>query len=198
MAAVGVYTIWTVTHGCKYLDRSPFQSSIASLLVIYGPIWFRNVKCLPNLCLGILAQIKRFFHFRRPRLVIQQCITACGQFHTAFAMPWLYWNSSTGIYNDDYFDHGDEVLSKDERQAFHAVLNQTHEDEILDQAAAALLPLMKTPGFSGSKNPSPPEIQSIMYLLSSEASLQSNLTAAAAVDELYPSWEYIHEAGEYY
>lgn len=75
----------------------------------------------------------------------------------------------------------DDRLVEHEVNAFHAVLKQTHEDEILDEAILALPSIIiNYPSESNmfQWDSTAPEICSITYMLSSEASIRSNMTAA--------------------
>ena len=82
----------------------------------------------------------------------------------------------------------DVILEPHEHIAFHATLQQTHDDDILDQAVAALPSLiiqrrdargMHYHPFSLVATQS--ELLSMFSMLSAEASIRSNLTAAQLI-----------------
>ena len=84
----------------------------------------------------------------------------------------------------------DAALEPHDYIAFHATLQQTHDDDVLDQAAAALPSLIiqrqdpeKSHYYSLYLNIQESELSSIFSMLSAEASIRSNLTAANLISE---------------
>lgn len=195
--AVGVYTIWTVVHGCMHPEVSPYQSTISRALVTHGPDWIASVKNSPAACKAVWLKLMHRLGrvnldvsilpiFRRQRSSTAD--VAPDQEATQMG-PAPVRAQRYKAADADY--HGpNDVLTMNEHRAFHAVLYQTHEDDILDQAAAALLPLSRSrrpkawqlrPDQYKRPRPTSFEKESTLYLLSTEASIRSNLTAAAAI-----------------
>lgn len=79
----------------------------------------------------------------------------------------------------------DQDLTLSNRRVFHMALQQTFEDEALDQASAALDGVMHTQSPSEhiyNQFPLPDlEFRTLLHLLSPEASLRSNLSAAQVI-----------------
>ncbi|EIM81387.1 uncharacterized protein STEHIDRAFT_161580 [Stereum hirsutum FP-91666 SS1] len=70
----------------------------------------------------------------------------------------------------------DAPLATHEIHAYHSVIQQTHEDDIVDQAAAVLLPIIRQREWKAFI--SPEELSSLCYMLSDEASIRTNITTA--------------------
>lgn len=81
----------------------------------------------------------------------------------------------------DEFKEG-RSLTEDNREVFHSVVQETFEDEVLDQASTALYRIIVER--STSFDLKELEIRTILHLLSSEASLRSNLSAARVIVNL--------------
>ncbi|KAF7354046.1 hypothetical protein MVEN_01091500 [Mycena venus] len=81
-------------------------------------------------------------------------------------------------------------LSLDVVASFHEVLQGTHDDEALDLAASALLDILKAPGVSRRSQITQVELQTFTHMLSPEASIRSNRTAAEVFSVVYgdDSW----------
>ncbi|RDB25749.1 hypothetical protein Hypma_006666 [Hypsizygus marmoreus] len=82
----------------------------------------------------------------------------------------------------------EEGLSPSNRKVFHMALQETFDDEILDQSLAALDGVMSTRSISDrfyDQTAFPDlELRTILHLLSPEASLRSNLSAARMVRKI--------------
>ncbi|KAJ7142417.1 hypothetical protein C8R44DRAFT_658153, partial [Mycena epipterygia] len=81
-------------------------------------------------------------------------------------------------------------LSSDAVCSYHDIIQETHDDDALDLAASALLDILKTPESSTRANMSQTELATFIHLLSPEASIRSNRTAAEVFSATYrnPPW----------
>lgn len=82
-------------------------------------------------------------------------------------------------------------LTEMERDIYFAVVQTTNNDDSLNQASAALrynLERSLDSSLDSCRTLSHAEVKAVLHLLSPEASLRSNLTAANAVTKLRESW----------
>lgn len=83
------------------------------------------------------------------------------------------------------------TVEDSEYKALHTVVQTTHEDHSLDQAAAVLVPLMferqRVDIARVSGDTTEKEMQTLVYLLSAEDSVRWNLTAASVVVKSFVS-----------
>lgn len=174
--AVAVYALWTVLHGCRHPDTSPFQSTLSRSLaqssaVMYGSRIYRLVES------AILKSWRRLL------------------LRTGIVSPPTPLRTSSGVlyYRDDYLRASKAqmkehmpLLTPKQHEAFYRTLLQTDEDGVLDEAAAALSAIresyrVKFWAYPYPKTPNSYEAQSLFHLLSAEASIRSNTTAAAFI-----------------
>lgn len=196
ITGVGVYTIWTVVHGCIHSETSPYQSTLSRVLVTNGPYWLKIIKRVPSMCIMLwgritqkLAKVKNDYLLPIFREQRGDADAVSHEHGLVVAQP-TQTNVPTTYKTVDYHGEDDDVAMH-EHMAFHTVLYQTHDDDVLDHAAAVLLSLSKSrhprksglqPSRGGGKpRASPLEIATILYLLSDEASIRSNLTAATDI-----------------
>lgn len=193
--AVAVYALWTVLHGCRYPDTSPFQSTLSRSLaqssaVIYGSRIYRLVK-------STILKLWR-------RLLLR----------TGIVSPPTPLRTSSGLlyYSNHYrrasqaeLDQRMPLIKPKQHEAFYRTLLQTDEDDVLDEAAAALSAIrelyrVKFWAYPYPDTPNSYEVQSLFHLLSPEASIRSNTTAAAFIASS-PTFEVnsarcFHDGGE--
>lgn len=190
--AVGLYMIWTVLHGCVHNNTSPFQSSLARVVAAYGPHWFAHLKIVPARCAETWHRTKELLRTVKARSILPlwQLGSGHGRVAHAQSLDVTEKRFEQMLDHNGYYGKWDEV-KQHEHLAFHSVLKETHEDDIINAAAAALLPLVRSRGAHDDwgirfrpNHASPPEISTLHYLLSSEASIRSNITAAAAISSL--------------
>lgn len=209
IVAIGIYTIWTVVHGCTHPDLSPFQSTLSRVLVSRGPGWLKTMKDMPSTCLKLWYKIVTSFRKMKNYYLLPLFNAQQGDRHNdngslhhepVVAVPIR--DHPPIIYTAADFYGPHTVIAMHEHEAFHAALHHTHDDDVLDQAAAALLPLARSRvpiirgllhGLDRKPCMSPLEKKAILYLLSDEASIRSNLTAAATLCLSQP----FEEPGEY-
>ncbi|KAF8209641.1 hypothetical protein K438DRAFT_1960645 [Mycena galopus ATCC 62051] len=91
--------------------------------------------------------------------------------------------------NWDVFSNASS-LSPDVVHSYHKIVQGTHDDEALDIAASALLDILKAPGVSRRAEITAVELGTFIHLLSPEASIRSNRTAAEVFSVIYgqDSW----------
>lgn len=173
---VAAYTTWTVAHGCWYSDVSPFQSTLSRLGAVHG----RNA----------LMSLGDTFHALQRYIMIVLAMLYALCTGTAVSKRWQPPVIPRGQTASDEWDDTDidtsktgPILESYEHEAFHATLQRTHEDDILDQAMAAIPSLIAQRHALEATEHSPLksldfEVRSLSYMLSDEASLRSNVTAA--------------------
>lgn len=191
--AVAAYTLWTVFHGWIHPDSSPFQSTISQLWVLHGP--------------SIAYRIKQ-----ASRSVVRHC-QSCLAWLTCFWVSAAYRTmaietSAHDVRNDPFGTRRPDVpqdtsapmatLELHDAEAFHATLQATHDDDVLDQAVAAYPYLISEcatrfrPIVLKQEYVEPTiqfnvmslaayEVESLAYSLSDEASVRTNITAAAFI-----------------
>lgn len=179
-AAVGVYTGYTVLHGCLYPSLSPFQSTL-SLLV--------SDKNLRKSVFRLLLPFRILVD-----MLFSQIIVMLRQSSQQVLHPGSIPTTRLGTKQAERrVDHNDAVVGRPifhtrletyEYDAYHVVIQTLHDDGLLDQAAAALGPMMlqRLPSFEdrlivATRH----EMDTLCYLLSSEVSLRNNLTAAVII-----------------
>lgn len=210
IVAIGIYTIWTVVHGCMHPDLSPFQSALSRVLVSCGPGWLKTMKDTPSTCLKLWYKVVTNFRKVKNDYVLplfngrqSDAQNDNGSQHHELVVAVPAQGRPPIIHTAADFYGPRTVIAMHEHEAFHAALHRTHDDDVLDQAAAALLPLARSrlPIIWGLRHDidrklcvSPLEKKAILYLLSDEASIRSNLTAATAICLFRP----FEEPGEHY
>lgn len=182
---VGAYTIWTVLHGCWYTDTSPFQSTLSVFCANHG----RNMVSLARRPFRVLFYylgsrlrpvIGTRVHTVLPGGPVSPASTTLPT-GSAGEMDMKSYRSSASIEDHEYV-------------AFHATLQQTHEDDVLDQAVAAFSSLIEQRHTHQGPIHSPLqsmgyEIFSLSYMLSDEASPRSNITAAGIISQSIRPWQ---------
>lgn len=162
---VAIYTGWTVIDGCLHPETSPFQSTVSRLMVIYGTRLHKAV--LP----AYSASMKHCRLLKRALLsLITGSYSPSDQFGDSMEAGLLIVNP----HGEDRTD--DAPLATHEIHAYHSVIQQTHEDDIVDQAAAVLLPIIRQREWKTCI--SLEELSSLCYMLSDEASIRTNITTA--------------------
>ncbi|KAJ7754302.1 hypothetical protein DFH07DRAFT_501345 [Mycena maculata] len=78
----------------------------------------------------------------------------------------------------------DTLLTAQDRETYHKVLQLTHDDYSLDRASACLNHHVSSREYGRSPALSDMEVDTILHLLSPDASVRSNLTAAEALIKL--------------
>lgn len=170
----GIYMIWTVLHGLRYNAESPFQSASSRIIMVHVhtiiALLSKSITTPFRSSLSLLAFFqRRTSPTRVPYLDVRVEDSLLPQ-----SLP-------RDLSQDSYYNN--LILTDPEHDVFHTILYHTHDDDILDQAGAAFVSLLTAGHHHGSDFPVPTtlELQSIMFLLSSEASIRCNLTAATAV-----------------
>ncbi|KAJ6491948.1 hypothetical protein C8R45DRAFT_825296 [Mycena sanguinolenta] len=84
----------------------------------------------------------------------------------------------------------DTSLLSDSTRSYHEIVQGTHDDDALDLAASALLDILKVPGVTRRAEITDVELKTFAHLLSPEASIRSNRTAAEVFSVVYgyDSW----------
>lgn len=191
---VGVYTIWTVVHGCMHSETSPYQSTLSRVLVAKGPYWLSIMKHTPSMCIKFWGSIMHKLvtvkdAYLLPMFRLQRSGAGYVSQRSGPVSDGPAQNNLPRTYQAADYHGQDDVVTMHEHVAFHRVLYQTHDDDVLDHAAAVLLSLSRSRRPSElilqrlSKRPcaSPLERETILYLLSDEASIRSNIAIAADV-----------------
>lgn len=106
-------------------------------------------------------------------------------FQTLISQRILRPKSSRKAISDEFLE--ERALTHDNHDVFHLVLQETFEDEVLDQASAALGGILFD-NIGKSASLTDRDIQTILHLLSPEASLRSNLSAARVVMRFSPDF----------
>lgn len=162
---VAVYTGWTVIDGCLHPETSPFQSTLSQLIVVYGNRLQKAVASAYSVFMK---------HFRLLKRVLLSLTTG------SYTQSDQSCNSlEAGLLStipSGEKDTDDTPLATHEIHAYHSVIQQTHEDDIVDQAAAVLWPILRQREWKTSI--SPDEFSSLCYMLSDEASIRTNITSA--------------------
>lgn len=201
--AVAMYTVFTVFHGWLYPDISPFQSTFVQLALLHWPSAIDLIKRVYHDCLRV------FRSWTRKCMVMsdhsqdsieanaeqspQDCTSTHGSRRTNYLLP-----ASMPA----------PALELRDVEAFHAALQQVYEDDVIDQAVAAFPALTaeclrsrfitvrpRVPhwqfhfdSMALRYSTVPPflfletyEIASLCYMLSDEASVRTNITAATFI-----------------
>lgn len=161
--AAGAYVLGTVIHGCEYSESSPFQTTISRLIVMCRPVFWSYVG-------EALYAIK----VRKFRIPLRQDLE-----HRTSG-PFVETKNGEGIIKLDAW------IEPHEHIAFHEALQQTHHDNVIDQAVTALPSLIayrQQVKFRGDQSLDRAKIivletSSLFFMLSTEASVRSNLSAA--------------------
>lgn len=170
--AVAMYTLWTVSHGWLHPDISPFQSTFLQLVNFRGP--------------SILGPIKEAFVHPSNVCRSRTAWIADETDDLTLETP-VRFTISRGEYSSEE-SVPPFALEPHEAEAFHDTLQLTHEDDIIDQAVAAMsavmadcFPALRSHSSMVERSLSlgPREMASLIYMLSDEASVRTNLTAAA-------------------
>lgn len=183
--AVAMYTVWTVLHGWLYPDYSPFQSSLMHFWFMYGPsvidVTEQVLLKIPMSCRSWISWLTRSSAWSR---------------NTTLAAPSS--SSDSAAVVNAAAQQTDPTpksvpLALHDAEAFHAALKVTHDDIITDQALAAF-PTLMMQCLSQFRVPAPMqdksyhvarlldhEIDSCVYMLSSEASARANVSAATFI-----------------
>lgn len=184
---VCTYTLWTVAHGYLHPAQSPFQSTISRFLAkspAFAITIHAGIRALIN-ALFFLLKIWSLLHHYLRSLISTLTNAELGAPLQASSLPesskevdiWRTLPSATFVTRKEY-------------EAFYFAVMQTHEDYILDEAVAALYDLRERwyPGGHSPQHllPSPHiphhfEARALFHLLSSEASISSNLAAASYI-----------------
>lgn len=112
--SVGAYVVWTVVHGCSYPELSPFQTTISRLIVVYGPLLLSSMtEYLNGLC------------FWRSKRSCDDSAVESGMILTELRQ------SPGGAPTPlDFYDSSwENLLEPHEYAAFHATLQQLHDDD---------------------------------------------------------------------
>lgn len=199
VALVAVYIGFTLVHGGLYPTDSPYQTTLSQLIESYGRTvigWFSQVyKTTTGFVTSTFVSWITIFRKRRPREsaiplghveppsrdMTSRGATTSGE----FVRPDL---TELSMYLSTF----DPITVDDsEYEAFHTAVQTTHEDDSLDQAAAALAPLMferqRVDIARVSGDTTEQEMQTVVYLLSAEASVRCNVTAASVVVKSFVS-----------
>lgn len=173
---VAVYTIWTVYHACRHPETSPFQSTVSQLVTRHVPPALMQVE---QLCRALFGGL----HGWSTRKPSQE------------TMP-----ISLDVVRVDYpaKQHGpneersvQSTMTIYEHEAFYSTLLQVHEDDTLDQAVAAYFSVIDQHRIDYIARAGPPGVRQyhlqpyhkdfgkmLVHMLSAEASLRTNITAA--------------------
>lgn len=164
---VAVYTGWTVLHGCLHPEISPFQSTLAQLIISYGTPLHHALK---------LTYASLVVHWRSWMGALLDLVVG-PQNHAD--RPWNLMEAGSTTHIPPRGIDAETALTAYEIDAYHSALQQTHEDIIVDQAAAIFqsIILQQHPVIQDrwiTQN----EFSSLCYMLSDEASIRTNATAA--------------------
>lgn len=182
--SVAAYTIWTVQHGCQHPDTSPFQSTISQLIMANVPHALAQGTKVYHIC---YTKIKSWFYPHSLSLPISARASSESLSAPVFPPPILKDNGA-----DDELSAYSGMTIYD-HEAFQGTLLQVHEDEVLDQAAAAYFSILEKhrseyivgerPYAQGRSEKDYHENfrKVLAHMLSAEASLRTNITAAIII-----------------
>ncbi|KAJ7604927.1 hypothetical protein B0H17DRAFT_1120606 [Mycena rosella] len=106
--------------------------------------------------------------------------------HYAFSVLRASPSEHSGDPEKQLSDPSDNAtLSADVVRSYHEIVQDTHDDDALDLAASALLDILKGSGFSRRVDITETERATFTHLLSPEASIRSNRTAAEVFAATY-------------
>lgn len=191
VASVAAYTIWTVCHGWLNPDISPFQSTISHLLVLYGPSMGQCFKRIQRCILRYWKSLTSWpvwnHSFPSDELLVFYATSANGRVTHSI--------SRRGQPDALKTDGQDSGLAPHDVEAFHLTLLVTHDDDVIDQAVAAYSALASHSTIHhieiGSSRPwSFPAtylVDSLAFMLSDEASIRANLSAATFIADHFNS-----------
>lgn len=199
--AVGILLLYALLHACTYPRTSPFRNTVSQVarpfseavhkhlvnasdiyiesrrslwydLAYPGRMIFRHRPFFGRLIFQIRyfpGRVTVFLRYFPGRVAFQivKIITIVKAFET---------QSDPEPYNDDRLTLQENI--------YHKVIQATHDDDLLDQAAAALSSVFMKKrkwAFDSQSLLSDLEIQTLLYLLSPEASYRTNRAAAQAI-----------------
>lgn len=186
---VGLYTIWTVGHGCWYAESSPFQSTLsqclAQVLVSTPTSMYTALRHCNNISLSFWRSVdwlSHQMHARHPSSYAVEPILPAQN----LLPPELPLVVQCEIYT--HTPSSNILVTRQEYEAFYLAIFETHEDVVLDEAVTALDDLRERWQKGGLSRPWPSpnipheyEAQALFHLLSSEASIRSNVAAASYI-----------------
>lgn len=185
--AVAVYTIWTVAHGCMHPDRSPFQSTLSEFILFSNDLLAQGWKVI-NLGWSTLLRKARALRAGPGSLTPHSPMMSHPIPLQSLAVPTTIADLDIGENNNLELYKPNIHLTEYEHEAFHIVLQETHEDDVLDQAVAALPSLIRDRLETSNEHynlssvetsaATDKEFLSLSYMLSAEASIQSSIAAA--------------------
>lgn len=169
---VAGYTVWTVIHGCRHPETSPFQSTLSQFIITHHTRLRANLQSAYSALTGI-------YRWCEQKLL---SITAGSHSHFDASLHAMEVGRSTVPLRKT--DVQDDRLAAHDVDAYHSALQQTHEDDIVDHAAAILghMIVERTPYHHVRITQG--EFSSLCYMLSAEASIRANITAAQLIVDI--------------
>lgn len=164
---VAAYTIWTVAHGVSHPETSPFQSTLSKLITVNGADLYKDIKQRFTALIGLWKS--GWLHLLGSH---NTHTSADHDLDGVEAGPFV---QMPAPLNQTTADTG---LAPHEVYAFHSTLQQTHEDNIVDQAVTVVQSVVKQQSWYHYEKIPPDVFMSLCYLLSDEASIRTNITAA--------------------
>jgi hypothetical protein len=158
-----------------------FSTSITSSPDILPILAASIMSCILVVMVGLLLCFAVIHGIRHP---------TTSPFQTSFSK---YFSRTLSLADSNQGSDPETPLLDDERdlttsncEVFHRALQEAFDDDTIDQASAALEGVMKTQGSAAELYDalSDLELRTILHLLSPEASLRSNLSAARIVTNL--------------
>lgn len=170
---VASYTIWTVVHGVLHPETSPFQSTLSKLMAAHSADLYKAVKQRLNVLIGLWNSVWLY--------LLGSLNSPTSTKHNLDGMELGSSDQELTSPNQQTADTG---LAPHEIHAFHSTLQQTHEDNIVDQAVTVFKSVVQQQQFA-CEIPQD-EFVSLCYLLSDEASIRTNITVAQFISSSAP------------
>lgn len=171
----------------NWLSTSP-RAGVALAAVIFAAIYIAaaGIIIIYTLIHGCLHSSSSPFQSTASRFVeiIGRHISRLFESIRTHVIPTTVSHATFAKYNGNF-----HTMNEEETQTFHDSVQTTHDDASLDLATAALFSVILLK-FDNEIVFSDNAIQTLHYLLSSEASIRANVTAAASIVNGYGTLVY--------
>lgn len=213
--SVATYTVWTVFHGWFYPDVSPFQSTISQLWTLHGPSITHHAKHVFRSAHHYCRSLKTRLIGIRASSSAQEVAAHTPPLDVCLSPGFSnirtlsledFRAKSSDIRRSNVSSNTappDATLELHDIEAFHATLQMTHDADVIDQAVAAYPSLMSECASRFKEKitrtnwsllltyrvipPTTYEIESLAYMLSDEANIRTNITAAVFIADPFLS-----------
>lgn len=191
VASVAAYTIWTVCHGWLYPDISPFQSTISQLLILHGPLMGQCFKRVQRCLLRYWKTLTSVPVWIRSHPSDDLSVSYAASADGGGVSDSISRQEQTDALKTDGQDSG---LAPHDVEAFYLTLLATHDDDVIDQAVAVYTALtLHSSTYSRPHTdadwlfPATYQIDLLAFMLSDEASIRTNLSAATFIANMFYS-----------